>query len=472
MVSMARNWLASAELPPSFWFYAVHRAAEICNYFPLPLEDGTVSTPFELVHCVQPDLCNLFRLFSLAAVRRKRINNDSVGKFDSQSVSMIVLGCCQNSDGLLFYNPVNNTFVSSIDYKLQHHVTSGARFGYRYQPGTVIYRLDESTTLFAPKFPLESKVLIHSHSPPHVATIVGLPTYDRPDIYTVSFSDGSLAEYSDQSHLMEALPTSVPLDSHPILPSWIQRGANVTLFLKDMSKPRHGKLHCDSEGHCFFCPGTSTDPSKRLPIHDLVANCQMLLDSAQLFKGHAKFQRVYQARNQLQLCTCVLRHVSAHGLTSLIAPTSLKDHHRFNDSDEKIWRDAYDEEYDGLTALPTWEVITEAQFKQLSKGMKPLPTMAIATIKYDAHNRPKRAKYRIIVLGNHDPHRWSKESTATPVMSQLELRILTSFAVFNQRVLKNCDIKQAFVQSSLPCDEHYFLRPPNSCPRSPPGSYW
>jgi hypothetical protein len=85
MVSMARNWLASAELPPSFWFYAVRRAAEICNYFPLCLEDGTVSTPFELVQRVQPDLRNLFRLFSLAAVRRERINNDSVGKFDSQS---------------------------------------------------------------------------------------------------------------------------------------------------------------------------------------------------------------------------------------------------------------------------------------------------------------------------------------------------------------------------------------------------
>jgi hypothetical protein len=34
MVSMARNWLASAELPSSFWFYAVHHAAEVCNYFP------------------------------------------------------------------------------------------------------------------------------------------------------------------------------------------------------------------------------------------------------------------------------------------------------------------------------------------------------------------------------------------------------------------------------------------------------
>jgi len=51
--------------------------------------------------------------------------------------------------------------------------------------------------------------------------------------------------------------------------------------------------------------------------------------------------------------------------------------------------------------------------------------MAIATIKYDAFNRPKRAKYRIVVLGNHDYHSWSKASTAAPVMSQLELRLLT-----------------------------------------------
>jgi len=31
VVSMARSWLASAELPATFWFYAVRRAAEICN---------------------------------------------------------------------------------------------------------------------------------------------------------------------------------------------------------------------------------------------------------------------------------------------------------------------------------------------------------------------------------------------------------------------------------------------------------
>ena len=141
-------------------------------------------------------------------------------------------------------------------------------------------------------------------------------------------------------------------------------------------------------------------------------------------------------------------------------------------ADQQIWQAAYDKEFDGLSSLLTWEVITEDQYKQMCKGVKALPSMAIATIKYDEFNRPKRANYRIVVLGNLDYHNWSKEATAAPVLSQLELRILTALAVFNKRVLKNCDIKQAFLQSSLPDDELYIVKPPVGCPRSKAGTYW
>ncbi len=58
------------------------------------------------------------------------------------------------------------------------------------------------------------------------------------------------------------------------------------------------------------------------------------------------------------------------------------------------------------------------------------------------------------------------------MLSQLELRLLTSVAVYNKRVLKNCDVKQAFVQSTLPENEVYFLKPPPGCPRSQPNQYW
>jgi hypothetical protein len=140
--------------------------------------------------------------------------------------------------------------------------------------------------------------------------------------------------------------------------------------------------------------------------------------------------------------------------------------------DKAIWDATYDEEYDGLESLPTWQVLTEQQYRQISRGNKALPTMAIATIKYDENNHPKRAKYRIGVLGNLDYHTWSKESTAAPVLSQLELCLLASLVVFHKRVLKNCDIKQAFIQSKLPADEEYFIKPPTGCPRSKQGKYW
>ncbi len=74
-----------------------------------------------------------------------------------------------------------------------------------------------------------------------------------------------------------------------------------------------------------------------------------------------------------------------------------------------------------------------------------------------------------MVLGNLDYHMRSKEATAAPVLCQLELRLLTLLAVFHCRVLKKCDVKQAFIQSTLPDGEEYFLRPPPGCTRSKPG---
>jgi len=427
LVAMARSWLASAELPGSFWFYAVKRAAETCNYFPTKLECGTWSTPLELAHGIKPDLRVLFKLFGVAAVRRERQGDQTLGKFDSQSVPMIAVGRCPNSNGIQFYNPSNGTFVSSIDYKFQPNVTSGSFFGLKYQSGTFIYRLDETTYIHAPKFLLNSQVYVHTHSPPSVAKVIGIPTYDTPNIYTVCYKDGSIAEYlDDQLSAVNSTVSTKPT----LLPNWIKGGCNATLFLADMPKPRHGKLQQSSDNCWHFFPGKGISDS--IPLRDLEANCQTLLDSGQLFRGHTKFRNVYDTRNQVSLQQCVLRHVSAHGLHSLIAPASLKHHSKMTPSDKAVWDAAYDEEYDGLTALPSWEVVTEDQYYKLSKGKKALPTMAIATIKYDANNKPKRAKYRIVVLGNLDYHTWSKEDTAAPVLSQLELRLLTSLAVYNK----------------------------------------
>jgi hypothetical protein len=204
MIAMARNWLASAELPSKFWYFAVKRAAEICNYFPIKVDNGEWTTPFMLAHKVKPDLRVLFKLFSVAAVRRERHGDVSLGKFESQSIPMIAVGRCSNSNGIQFYNPANGKFVSSIDYKFQLNVTSGAYFGLKYQPGVFIYRIDESSSVFSPTYALDSSVYVHTHSPPSVAKVVGIPTYNTPNIYTVAFKDGSISEYTDD--LLSATP--------------------------------------------------------------------------------------------------------------------------------------------------------------------------------------------------------------------------------------------------------------------------
>jgi len=92
LVSMARNWLASAELPALFWYYAVRRASEVCIYFPLQLDDCTYTTPFELAHQAKPDLRVLFCPFCLAAVRREQDGDQVWSKFEAQSLPMITIG--------------------------------------------------------------------------------------------------------------------------------------------------------------------------------------------------------------------------------------------------------------------------------------------------------------------------------------------------------------------------------------------
>jgi hypothetical protein len=169
-------------------------------------------------------------MFGLAAVCREKIGNLQLGKFETQSIPMIAVGRCPNSNGLQFYNPENGSLVSSIDYNFN----------------------------FIPPMGL---------------------------IFTI----------------------------------------NIRL------------------------------------VPDLLPNCQRLIDTDQLFRGHAKFKTVYDSRNQVSVRNCVLCHISAHGLKSLVAPTLLKAHHNLDVSDRVIWNAAYNEEYDGLTALPTWEVIMESQ---------------------------------------------------------------------------------------------------------------
>ena len=103
-------------------------------------------------------------------------------------------------------------------------------------------------------------------------------------------------------------------------------------------------------------------------------------------------------------------HVDASNLTKNKAPSSLSDHHNLPSPDKLTWDRAYLEEYLGLHEdVKAWEYITEDEYQQLRPiAGTALPSMAVATIKRDEDGKPKRAKYRIVALGNLDPHLWTK----------------------------------------------------------------
>ena len=185
-----------------------------------------------------------------------------------------------------------------------------------------------------------------------------------------------------------------------------------------------------------------------------------MVTNKKLFKGWKSHNTVLTARTLRATSNIVAQHVSATGLRVEEAP-SLLQHHQHHPQDKQKWDAAYDEEYDGLKNLPAFEIIMENEYKTLKKVTGPeLPTMAISTLKRDKKGNPKRCKYCIVVLGNLDPNNWTKTDCFAPVLSQTDVRLLTSIAVNMKRILKSGDMSQAFVKSVLPPDEQYILQPP------------
>ena len=130
-------------------------------------------------------------------------------------------------------------------------------------------------------------------------------------------------------------------------------------------------------------------------------------------------------------------------------------------------------DYYELTTLPSWITISEEDYKPMKhKVGHPLPTMAISTIKYDKDGNPKRAKYRIAVLGHLDSNTWERSDTYAPVLSLIELQLMITLGIHGRRIMKSGDFKQAFCQVTLPPDEQYVLKPPAGCPISEPNTFW
>ena len=517
--NMARNFLTENLLPRQFWFHALKYAVQVSNYLPIKLTNGQVSTPHELAHGTSPDYRKLIPIFAVGYTKVDSTSATQNDKLVSQTIPTILLGNDDQSDGCIFYNPATKNIIASSDYRLDHSRPSGPVFNLPHEQhgfGFSILQPSQTANIQPPPFALGDSVYItttREDGEPTLqhGTVLSIPLSDNLP-YTIQLRNGQVREeyltaLSPHNPQQDNLINPVKLqDHHP----WIHHGSKVTVFFSNkMTTPKQGYLHCSNTNQWSFIPGRSQLKNNRnspIPLpHFTQAASSLIQDGfiAQNWITSKSFMENYNLhRAKITLARRIIlagsispenltnEHITQHlqdnpanaiatiykisatSLDSQYEP-KLHEHYKLSPKDKKIWDDSYREEYFGLhNDTQTWEYITEDEYQNLKKILgRPLPTMAISKIKRDSQGCPIRAKYRIVVLGNLDPHNWSKTDCFAPVLSAMELRLLLAIAT-NMRVIpKQCDAVQAFCQTTLPPEERYVCTPPKGCPFTPPHTY-
>ena len=128
ILRMARGWIASSLLPPTYWWFAFKRAVEVSNYITLKL-NNTFTTPHELVFGQKPNLQNLLPMFSVAYVRRRKSEDDTkLQNVESHSIAVILVGRSTVANSPIFFHPHTAKIITTDDYFLDETIPAGPAF--------------------------------------------------------------------------------------------------------------------------------------------------------------------------------------------------------------------------------------------------------------------------------------------------------------------------------------------------------
>ena len=209
-----------------------------------------------------------------------------------------------------------------------------------------------------------------------------------------------------------------------------------------------------------------------VPLPDLRRNWTALVGDDTLIPGHGAVSSFLRPNSSNNVPSA--NFVSAKNLLSPCPPSLQKALHPSN-PDRHVWLASYQEESQGLMDHDVYERISKKDYLALRRSgaiPKAIPSMCVLVVKPDKDGNPHRAKSRFVVLGNHEDCIFSKSQRYAPVLKYSSLRLLTSKAVGDKRVLQQGDCKNAFCQASLSEDEATVVRPPLGDPDYDKGVYW
>ena len=115
------------------------------------------------------------------------------------------------------------------------------------------------------------------------------------------------------------------------------------------------------------------------------------------------------------------RHISANNLERPLALPNLQTALAPSNPDQEICNAAYIKDYYNIDGMEVFEEITYEEYqrylKKYSEQARAIPSMNLFTVKPDMNGDPLQAKSRIVVLGNLEQRKWSKEDRYAPVLS-------------------------------------------------------
>lgn len=501
IIEMGRAYMSEKQMPRDYWFFAIRQAVLMLNQTPGRL-GRKLTTPYELVHGVKPDSRTWFELFSVGffAHDTDLATNEARTTSQAQTIAGIAVGRDASTNTITFYSPVTRKYYRPPAFKLDESLLPTTMFPkhIHYDGGLTCGRLRHNTDPTPEPFPPGTRVTITRDGVSSTGTIQNVPIFHTSIVspsssddsstsesspssssYVVHFDDGTSADvtYEDLiSSMPEHSSTPAPDQSTNVfdgLPSFLQQDSKLTI---DHNGAFHrGYLHYSPQGGFAFVH-RKTSRSKRIewtvPLPDLRQNWPTLLGDDTIIPGHGQISSFLQPNSSNNAPSA--NFVSAKNLLSP-CPPSLKQALHPNNPDRDVWLKSYQEEAQGLLDHNVYERISKKDYLALRRSgviPKAIPSMCVLVVKPDKDGKPHRAKSRIVVLGNHEDRLYSKSDRYAPVLKYSSLRLLTSKAVGEKRVLQQGDCKNAFCQAVLPEDEATVVRPPHGDPDHDKEIYW
>ena len=495
LVRMARAYITEKQVGREFWYFAIKHAAHMINQIPGRL-GRKLTSPFELVHGSKPDAATWFELFSVGFFRHSSDEGESKTKMQAQTLDGIAVGRDDQTNTIIFYNPLTKQYYRPSIYKLDEVCLPITCFpkSIRFDGGLSCGLLRNRAESVPEPFPPGTRVVLPHKGSSVKGTIsnVPLPFLDTPAVsasdadadqsttYTILLDSGVTIEKqfhelapsltNSPSAELSSSPTTSPFDS---LPAILQRNSKITI---DHQGAFHkGYLDHSPEGGFMFvskCAASSKKILWSVPLPDFSRQWYSMVGENIIIPGHSTVSTFLRPNSSNNAPSA--NHVSAKNLMNPCPPSLLKALHPSN-PDRLVWLDSYMEEKGGLESLNVYEKINKKTYLQLRRSGrigKALPSMCVLVVKHDKDGNPVRAKSRIVVLGNFEDRIYDKSQRYAPVLKYSSLRLLLAKAVRAKRVLQQGDCKNAFCNAELPDDELTVVRPPVGDPGYAKDEYW